>query len=94
MPYGLIACFTTKPGHRDAVVAQLTTAGRELSAFGCHQYIVGAACADEVTVWVSEVWESKQHHDDSLRHDATRQSISQTLPLLTGEFAHHEVTVV
>jgi quinol monooxygenase YgiN len=55
MPYGLIACFTTKPGHRDAVVAQLTTAGRELSAFGCRQYIVGAACADEVTVWVSEV---------------------------------------
>lgn len=93
MPYGLIACFTTKPGQRDTVVAQLATAGRELSALGCHQYIVGAACADEVTVWISEVSESKQHHDDSLRHDATRQPISQTLPLLTGEFAHHEVTI-
>lgn len=93
MPYGWIACFTTKPGHRDAVVAQLTTAGRALGAFGCCQYIVGAACADEVTVSVSEVWESQQSHDDSLRHDATRQSISQTLPLLAGEFAHHEVSV-
>jgi quinol monooxygenase YgiN len=93
MQYGLIACFTTKPGQRDVVVAQLTAAGRELSAFGCRQYIVGAACVDEVTVWVSEVWESKQHHDDSLRHDATLRAISQTMPLLTGEFAHHEVTV-
>ena len=77
MPYGLIACFTTKPGQRDTVAAQLTTAGRELSALGCHQYIAGAACGDEVTVWVSEAWESRQHHDDSLRHDATRQSICQ-----------------
>ena len=53
MPYGLIACFTTKPGHRDAVVAQLTTASRELSALGCRQYIVGAARADDVTVSLS-----------------------------------------
>jgi hypothetical protein len=50
MPYGLITCFTTKPGRQDAVVVLLTTAGRGLTALGCHQYVVGAACADEVTV--------------------------------------------
>jgi hypothetical protein len=50
MPYGLITCFTTKPDRQDAVVVLLTTAGRELTAIGYQQYVVGGARADEVTV--------------------------------------------
>ena len=34
-----------------------------MRAAGCHLYLVGLAATDDVTIWVSEVWESKESHD-------------------------------
>lgn len=93
MAYGLIARLVAKPGQRDTVLARLSAAARNLDGLGCRQYVVGAARADDVTIWISEVWDSEQHHRNSLEHSATRDAINQTMPLLTGEFVHHELDV-
>lgn len=33
----------------------------DLRAAGCRLYVVSSAQSDENTIWVSEVWESKEH---------------------------------
>jgi quinol monooxygenase YgiN len=93
MPYGYLNSMKTKPGHRDEVAAILTSGADGLRAAGCHLYVVGLDTADDVTIRVSEVWESKAHHDASLQLPETRAAIARAMPLLTGEFTTHETTV-
>ncbi|MCY1145059.1 putative quinol monooxygenase [Actinoplanes sp. Pm04-4] len=93
MPYGYVNAMKTKPGHRDEVAAILTGGADGLRAAGCHLYVVGLDASDEVTIWVSEVWESKEHHDASLQLPETRAAIGRAMPMLTGEFDAHETTI-
>ncbi|WP_250035027.1 putative quinol monooxygenase [Paractinoplanes maris] len=93
MPYGYIASMKTKPGHRDEVAAILTGGADGLRAAGCHLYLVGLAETDDVTIWVTEVWESKERHDASLRLPATRAAIARAMPMLTGEFTGQETAI-
>jgi len=94
MTYGYIGSMRTRPGHRDDVVAILTGGADGRRAAGCHAYVVGVAEADPDVIWVTEVWQSKQHHDDSLTLPETREAIARAMPMLTGEFTSQEVTVV
>ena len=92
--YGFTGSMKAKPGHRDDVLAILVSGASALREAGCHLYVVSAALDDEDTIWVSEVWESKQHHDDSLQLPSTKASIAQAMPMLTGEFNANELTVI
>ena len=65
-----------------------------LRAAGCSLYAVSLAADDEVTIWVSEIWESKSHHDASLQLPETRAAIAKAMPMLTGEFTGQELNVV
>jgi quinol monooxygenase YgiN len=94
MSYGYIASMTAKPGCRDDVVAILVSGADGLRQAGCHLYVVSAAATDDVTIWVSEVWRSKEHHDASLQLPETRAAIGKAMPMLTGEFTGQELTVV
>ncbi len=93
MPYGYIGSMKTKPGNRDDVVAILLSGADGLRAAGCQLYVVGVSATDDVTIWVSEVWQSKEHHDASLRLPETRAAIATAMPMLTGEFTSQETTV-
>ncbi|XVV17285.1 putative quinol monooxygenase [Actinoplanes sp. CA-131856] len=93
MPYGYIASMKAQPGHRDEIIDLLVSGADGLRAAGCHLYVVSAAVTDDVTIWVSEVWESKQHHDDSLKLPETRAAIAKAMPLLTGDFFNQETEV-
>jgi len=93
MSYGYIASMKTKPGHRDEVVAILLSGADGLRQVGCDLYVVGVANTDDVTIWVSEVWQNKEAHDLSLQLPETRAAIGKAMPMLTGEFTSQEVTV-
>ncbi len=93
MPYGYLASMKTKPGHREDVVAILLSGVEGLRQVGCDLYLVGVSNTDDVTIWVSEVWQSKEAHDASLQLPETRAAISQAMPMLTGEFTSEELTV-
>jgi len=83
----------TRPGRRDDVIKILLSGEDGLRAAGCRLYVVGAAAGDDVTIWVSEVWESKEHHDASLRLPETRAAIAAAMPMLTGEFTSQETLI-
>ncbi|MFI0894954.1 putative quinol monooxygenase [Streptomyces sp. NPDC020983] len=93
MHYGYIGSMKVKPGHRAEVVAVLVAGAHALRTAGCHLYIVTESATDEDTVWVSEVWESKEHQAASLQLPEVKASISKVMPLLTGEFTRQETRV-
>lgn len=92
--YGYLGSIRTRPGHRDDVVAILTRSGDGLRSAGCQYYLVGVAEDDPELIWVTEVWHSKQHHDDSLELPETTEAIATAMPMLTGEFEGHELRMV
>jgi len=92
--FGYNGSMKTTPGHRDAVVAILLRGSDGLRAAGCHLYVVSVSDDEPDTVWVNEVWESREHHRASLRLAETQAAIAEAMPMLTGEFTSQELTVV
>ncbi|MFC0509061.1 putative quinol monooxygenase [Micromonospora costi] len=94
MTYGYVNSMRTRPGQRDEVVAILLEGVDGLRAAGCHLYAVGVVDDDPDLIRVSEIWESREHHDRSLQLPETKAAIARAMPMLTGEFASQEMTVV
>jgi quinol monooxygenase YgiN len=94
MAYGYIGSMKTKSGHRDDVVSILLSGVESLRAAGCDLYIVSVSDSDDDTIWVTEVWQSKGHHDASLQLPEAKAAISKAMPMLTGEFTSQGLTVV
>jgi quinol monooxygenase YgiN len=94
MAYGYIGSMKTKSGHRDDVVSILLNGAEGLRAAGCDLYIVSVSDTDDDTIWVTEVWQSKGHHDASLQLPEAKAAISKAMPMLTEEFTSQELTVV
>jgi quinol monooxygenase YgiN len=93
MTYGCIASMRTQPGSRDEVVSILLSAADGLREAGCDLYVVGLSHDDDVTIWVTEVWQTKEHHDASLELPEAKAAISKAMPMLTGEFTKQELSV-
>jgi quinol monooxygenase YgiN len=94
MAYGYIGSMRTKATHRDEVVEILLRGVEGLRAAGCHIYVVSVSYDEPDTIWVTEVWDSKEHHDASLQLPETRAAIGTAMPMLTGEFTSRELSVV
>ena len=84
----------TKPGHREDVVSILLDGVDGLRAAGCNAYIVSLSTADSDTIHVTEVWQTKAHHEASLQLPDVKASIAKAMPMLTGEFTGEELDVV
>jgi quinol monooxygenase YgiN len=94
MSYGYLGSIRTRPGYRDEVVKILLRGVENLRVAGCLFYLVGAAETDPELIWVSEVWQSKLHHDESLTMPEAQAAIAEAMPMLTGEFSSHELSVL
>lgn len=94
MSYCYIGSMRTRYGHRDEVVAILLSGLDGLRAAGCELYVVSVSDTDRDVIWVTEVWPTKKHHDDSLLLPEAQASIGRAMPLLTGEFTRQELTTV
>lgn len=94
MRYGYIGSMKVRSGFREEVVAILLSGADGLREAGCELYVVGVAEDDDVTIWVSEVWRSREHHSASLELPETKAAIGRAMPMLTGEFTGQEVSVV
>jgi quinol monooxygenase YgiN len=92
--YGYLGSMRIRPGHRDDVVAILLRDVEALRSVGCELYVVSVSDTDLDVIWVTEVWESKEHHDASLQLPTAKAAIAEAMPMLTGEFTRQELTVV
>lgn len=86
MGYGYIASMKTKLECREQVVDILLSSLDGLRGAGCLQYTVAVDPRDEVTIRVTEVWESEEAHRASLELPETKAAIARAIPMLSGEF--------
>lgn len=91
--YGYIGSMKTRPGERDRVVSILVKGSSALADVGCRQYTVAVARDDDTTIWMSEVWESREAHDESLRLPETKAAIAKAMPFIAGGFTRVETVV-
>ena len=83
--YGLHGKLNATPGNGDALADILREASSVVrSCRGSKIYVVSRDTAEPDTVWVTEVWDTKEDHDDSLSSADVRALIGKALPMLAG----------
>ena len=80
--YGMIARIKAQPGKRGELAAILLDGTGGMP--GCLSYIVAEDAADPAALIVTEAWESKQSHDDSLKLPAVQAVLAKGRPLIAG----------
>lgn len=84
--YGLYGKIAAKEGKIDELTNILLQASRDIAEVkGCHLYVVSRSDEEPNSVWVYEVWDSKEDHDDSLKLASTQQLIARAIPLIDGK---------
>lgn len=84
--YGLFGKISAKENKIDELTEILLEASRGIAAAkGCHLYVVSRNNEEPNSVWVYEVWDSKEDHDDSLKLESTQKLIALAMPLLDGK---------
>ena len=59
---------------------------------GCLSYVTAADPEDPDMLWITEVWESRDAHEASLRLPTVQAAIQEGRPLIAG-FVHRYETV-
>lgn len=84
--YGLHGKLTATEGNGDNLSSILLEASKLVStAKGCHLYVVSKDKEERNAVWVTEIWDSKEDHDNSLNVEGVKELIARAIPLLKGK---------
>jgi quinol monooxygenase YgiN/mannose-6-phosphate isomerase-like protein (cupin superfamily) len=82
-------------GRGDELAGKLLQAAKLLEgAKGCELYVVNRTPDDPDTVWVTEVWTTREDLDASLQREGVPELIQEVLPLVDGAFDVIETTPV
>jgi len=88
--YGLIAKINVVPGKRDVLAAIMLKGTKDMP--GCLSYVVAADPEDPDGLWITEVWDSRESHQASLKLPAVQEAIAKGRPLIAG-FSNRVETV-
>ena len=80
--FGTIGRLKAVPGQRDALAAILASGSGTMP--GCISYVVAEDLADADSLWVTEIWESREAHQASLSLPAVREAIAKGRPLIAS----------
>ena len=80
--FGLIGKMTAVAGQREALIAILLEGTSDMP--GCRSYIVAKDPRDADAIWVTEVWETAEHHKASLQLPEVRGAIARGKPLIAS----------
>jgi quinol monooxygenase YgiN len=84
--YGMHSKLKSRAGSSEKLTQILLEASRLVStAKGCRLYLVSKDKIDNDSIWVTEVWDSKEDHDNSLNAEGVKALISQAIPLIEGK---------
>ncbi|MEZ4828568.1 MAG: antibiotic biosynthesis monooxygenase family protein [Bacteroidia bacterium] len=83
--YGLHGKLQAKAGSGDELTDILLEAAKMLrAAKGCQLYVIGKDKDDPDALWITEIWDTREDHDNSLKDQAVRALITRAIPLLDG----------
>ena len=83
--YGSHVKFKTKPGKGSEFAAILLNAARSMNGVkGCQLYLALREVGKEDIIGVTEVWDTKEDHDNSLNMPVAQELIAKAMPMLDG----------
>jgi quinol monooxygenase YgiN len=83
--YFLHGKLSAKKGQGGALASLLLKAAEAMPQVkGCVVYAISKDQADPDSVWITEVWDSKEDHDNSLKLESVRAIIGQAMPIIDG----------
>ena len=83
--FGMVGKFLCDAENRDSLLAILADAANLMAAQdACTLYVVSKDADDDSSVWVMELWDSKEAHDQSLTLPGVRSLIEKAMPMITG----------
>lgn len=80
--YGLIGKMNTAPGKRDELIAILLEGTGNMP--GCLSYVIAKDTAEDDAIWITEVWDSQESHQNSLTLTSVQDAIARGRPLIAG----------
>ncbi len=84
--YGLHGKLVAKEGKGSELAGILIKASELVStAKGCHLYMVSIDVLNDDEVWVTEIWETREDHENSLKIPEVRALISKAVPILEAQ---------
>lgn len=84
--YLLHGKLTARDGNGEKLISILLDASKLISAAkGCIVYVISRDNNDQNSVWVTEIWDNKVDHDNSLKMEGVRELISKAIPILDGQ---------
>jgi len=84
--YLLQGKLTAKDGQRQTLAEILIKASKLMAtAKGCQLYAVALEEKDANSVFITEIWDSKEDHDNSLKVEGVRELIMTAMPILEGQ---------
>src|SRR6185312_7589840 len=81
--YGLISKIVAQPNRRDELV-KILLAGVGGSLPGCVNYVVATDPSDRNSIWVTEVWQSREAHAASLSVPSVSEAMIKGRPLIAS----------
>lgn len=93
----LIGKLIAKQGEREKLTEIMKRASNLMQekAKGCELYAVGHVDGDENTVYITEIWATKEDHEASLAVEGVRELIGEAMPILAEmPTKGQEITVV
>lgn len=94
--YLLQGKLIAQEGHRKRLAEILIQASQLIaSAKGCRLYLVGKDENEKHSVFVTEVWDTKEDHDNSLNVEGVKELIMKAMPILAYPPSKgHELEVI
>lgn len=84
--YLLHGKLVARPEYKDELAQILLQASALVSSTkGCILYVISKEAGDANAVWVTEIWKTKEDHDNSLKLENVRALITKAIPMLEGQ---------
>ena len=80
--YGLIGQMLVAPGKRGEVIAAMLAGTKDMP--GNIAYLIAEDMEDENSIWITEVWQTKADHENSLRLPSVTEAIGKARPSIVG----------
>lgn len=80
--YGIIGKMMAHAEKRDELIAILLAGTRDMP--GCLSYVIAKDANDPDALWVTEVWDSPESHQASLKLASVQAAIGKGRPLIAG----------
>ena len=80
--YGLIGKLSATAGNRDALSSILLEGTGDMP--GCLSYIIANDPSDPDALWITEVWDTQESHQASLKLPGVQAAITRGRPLIAG----------